>query len=56
MVGHDIRRVEKPYEVSGKQGGKAYFMDTGSGKGGRLTSADIIFEGETLSVKNFKYH
>ena len=56
MVGHDIRRTVKPYEAVGKQGGIVYFMDTGSGKGGRLTSADILFEGEHLSVKNFKYH
>ena len=56
MVGHDIRSTSKPLVVKGSGGGEAYFMDTGSGKGGRLTSADIIFQGDNLSVKNFKYH
>jgi predicted kinase len=56
MVGHDIRNTFKPLVVQGAMGGEAYFMDTGSGKGGRLTSADILFEGDKLSIKNFKYH
>jgi predicted kinase len=56
MVGHDIRSTVKPLIVKSIMGGEAYFMDTGSGKGGRLTSADIIFQGDELSVKNFKYH
>jgi predicted kinase len=56
MVGHDIRSTTKPPCVKGKRGGEAYFMDTGSGKGGRLTSADILFQGEELSLQNFKYH
>lgn len=56
MVGHDIRSTTKPLHVKGLLGGEAYFMDTGSGKGGRLTSADILFQGDVLSVKNFKYH
>lgn len=56
MVGHDIRSTSKPLVVKNASGGEAYFMDTGSGKGGRLTSADIIFQGDDLSVKNFKYH
>lgn len=56
MVGHDIRSTIKPLVVSGKNGGEAYFMDTGSGKGGRLTSADILFEGDDLVIKNFKHH
>lgn len=56
MVGHDIRSTAKPLFVTGKEGGEAYFMDTGSGKGGRLTSADVYFQGDDLVVKNFKYH
>jgi len=56
MVGHDIRSTVKPLVVKGSLGGEAYFMDTGSGKGGRLTSADVIFQGKDLSVKAFKYH
>jgi protein phosphatase len=56
MVGHDIRSTVKPLLVRGSQGGVAYFMDTGSGKGGRLTSADVFFQGDELVVQNFKYH
>ena len=56
MVGHDIRSTLKPLQVKGALGGEAYFMDTGSGKGGRLTSADIIFDDDNLLIKNFKYH
>ena len=56
MVGHDIRSTVKPLYVKGTGGGEAYFMDTGSGKGGRLTSADVYFSGDELVVKNFKYH
>lgn len=56
MVGHDIRSTVKPLHVQGKSGGDAWFVDTGCGKGGRLTSADILFEGDDLSIKNFKYH
>jgi len=56
MVGHDIRSTIKPLVVKGSLGGEAYFMDTGSGKGGRLTSADVIFQGDDLAVKAFKYH
>lgn len=56
MVGHDIRSTLKPLFVQNENGGEAYFMDTGCGKGGQLTSADILFENGALSVKNFKYH
>ena len=56
MVGHDIRSTAMPLVVKGAAGGEAYFMDTGSGKGGRLTSADVYFQGDDLVVKNFKYH
>lgn len=56
MVGHDIRSTIKPLFVQGTNGGEAYFMDTGSGKGGRLTSADMLFEGDDLVIKAFKYH
>ena len=56
MVGHDIRSTSKPLVVKGEQGGEAYFMDTGSGKGGRLTSADVLFQNDDLVVKAFKFH
>jgi protein phosphatase len=56
MVGHDIRSTTQPLKVKGSKGGEAIFMDTGCGKGGRLTSADILFQNDSLDIKNFKYH
>ena len=56
LVGHDIRSKVKPLVVRGSKGGIAYFMDTGSGKGGRLTTADIIFRNDNLEVQNFTAH
>ena len=56
MVGHDIRNTMKPLVVKGSAGGEAYFMDTGCGKGGRLTSADVLFEKDELVITNFKSH
>lgn len=37
-VGHDIRDTNKPFVHQGKLGGKAVFVDTGSGKDGKLSS------------------
>lgn len=37
-VGHDIRSTEEPVVHEGKNGGKAIFVDTGSGKEGKLSS------------------
>lgn len=56
IVGHVIRNTIKPVQVEGELGGRAVFMDTGSGKGGRLTSADLLFEGNTLLIKSFTSH
>lgn len=56
VVGHDIRSNTKPLEVKGSRGGTAIFMDTGSGKGGRLTTADMIFDGDRLVLKNYTFH
>ena len=38
FVGHDIRNTDKPLTHNGKNGGKAVFVDTGSGKTGKLSS------------------
>ena len=56
IVGHDIRSYQRPVTVKNENNGVAVFMDTGSAKGGLLSSADISFEGETLVIKNFVYH
>lgn len=56
IVGHDIRNTIKPLLSDGKAGGMALFMDTGCGKGGRLTTADLLFEGDELVLKCFTSH
>ena len=57
IVGHDIRSTEKPLTQVGKLGGQSIFLDTGSGKGGSLTSADIRFSGKKiLKIDNFNRH
>ena len=41
-VGHDRRSTDgRPYIRTGKDGGRAVFMDTGAGKGGHLSWLDI---------------
>lgn len=54
IVGHDIRSTDHPYTQEGKLGGKAIFLDTGSGKGGVLSTADIKFENKSARITNFK--
>lgn len=49
IVGHDIRSPENPIVVTNAKGGQAMFLDTGSGKGGRLTWVDLP-EGSLNSV------
>jgi protein phosphatase len=54
IVGHDIRQTVKPLSVINKNGGTVIFMDTGSGKGGKLSTADIRFsKNHTLQITNF---
>jgi len=40
------------------EGGKVVFLDTGSGKGGRLSTADIKFNksDKDLKILNFNWH
>lgn len=42
IVGHDIRSKHAPYEQLGKNGGKVIFLDTGSSKGGQLSSMKLF--------------
>jgi len=61
VVGHDIRSIEKPLTVMGAQGGKAIFLDTGSGKTingqkGILTSADFKIGKHDLELINYTRH
>lgn len=56
IVGHDIRSTGKPKVVTGVKGGDAIFMDTGSSKGGHLSTADIVFSQDQLKLQNFNWH
>lgn len=42
IVGHDIRSKTEPYVEDNERGGRAVFLDTGSGKGGKLSH--IIYD------------
>ena len=41
VVGHDVRDMTSPLEVANDEGGRAIFLDTGAGKGGRLSWLDL---------------
>lgn len=57
IVGHDARSTLRPVVETNAQGGKAIFLDTGSGKGGNLSSVDLRFnEAGQLELKNFTMH
>lgn len=51
IVGHDIRSREAPLVAEGRAGGRAIFLDTGSGKGGRLSWIDLPQERITLGER-----
>jgi hypothetical protein len=53
IVGHDIRSTMMPHSEVNERGGKTVFLDTGSGKGGQLSSADLRFHEDGLKVGNF---
>lgn len=55
IVGHDIVS-EYPMIITGSNGGKAVFLDTGCGKGGQLSSADLRFTDDGLHLECFKRH
>ena len=55
IVGHDIRSKINVPKYTGDLGGTAIFMDTGSGKGGKLSSIDlrINVKGDDLDIINY---
>lgn len=53
IVGHDVLS-EYPMMITGSNGGKVIFLDTGCGKGGQLSSADLRFADEQLHLECFK--
>lgn len=56
FVGHDARSTVSPMITENPAGGRAVFLDTGSGKGGFLSSVDLRFTGEGLRMENFNRH
>jgi hypothetical protein len=56
VVGHDIRSRTHPFVQKNDCGGNAVFLDTGSGKGGHLSSADFRFVDGDIQLKNFTVH
>lgn len=56
MVGHSIRSP-LPLTVTGARGGRVVFLDTGCGKGGRLSTADLRFDDDgVLKLESFMLH
>jgi protein phosphatase len=58
VVGHDIRSIVKPLEIKNEQNGSAVFLDLGSGKGGRLCTADIKLNNDSdfLRISNYNLY
>ena len=56
LVGHDIRSSVTPVTQTNEDGGRAIFLDTGSGKGGYLSSVDLRFTEEGLKMGAFVRH
>lgn len=57
VVGHNIRSRSHPIAHPNPKGGISLFLDTGSGKGGILSSADFRFEGkDKLILRNFNIY
>jgi hypothetical protein len=53
IVGHDIRNTSMPLIEKNKQGGTVIFLDTGSGKGGKLSTCDLKFQNSKLYIQNY---
>lgn len=53
FVGHNIRSRSHPVTIENNNGGKVFFIDTGSGKGGSLTTADLKHQDGRWNVTNF---
>lgn len=53
IVGHDIRSTEIPLVERNNMGGQVVFLDTGSGKGGKLSTCDLKFHNNKLYIENY---
>jgi hypothetical protein len=58
LVGHESSKFPYPIFIPCQSGGKVVFLDTGCGKGGYLSTADIQFGDENAPLKlgNFNRH
>lgn len=52
FIGHDAKNNFSPH-IETQTNSQVYFMDTGSGKGGVLSSADLQYSKGKYTVKNF---
>lgn len=56
IVGHDILNKVNFTKMINDQNGTSLFLDTGSSKGGRLTTVDMkIEDDDTLSIENYHW-
>lgn len=55
FIGHEPKDLFSPVQIKNKRGNTIYFMDTGSGKGGSLSSADLILNNGQLILQNFNH-
>lgn len=56
FVGHDNRGGDEPLIAESTMGGKVYFLDTGCGKGGHLSTVDIKFTDDGKVIQNVNIH
>lgn len=56
IVGHDIRSDISPFIVNHDDGSCVVFLDTGSGKGGHLTTAHMFEEKGKFVIKAYSNH
>lgn len=56
IVGHDVRSTEIPLEVKNEINGSTVFLDTGSGKGGKLSTAHIKKQNGKYKIVAYSGH
>jgi protein phosphatase len=56
IVGHDIRSTTAPLRIESAQAGQTIFLDTGCGKGGHLTTADLKFTDTDLRLESYRMY
>lgn len=56
IVGHDPKSTVAPVTLTNTNNGQAVFVDTGCGKGGVLTTADLKYENNRWHIENYNRH